>query len=382
MIALDNGAIAVSVICITYNHKLYIEDALKSIVRQKTNFTFEVVVHDDKSSDGTTEIIESYERKYPNLIKPIYENENKYSQNVDILMEICIPFARGKYIALCEGDDYWIDDLKLQKQYDMLEIHSELDMCACAAKQISENHITVEEPDIRPKKEDSVLTVQEVIEGGGNYLATASLFFRKSMFDSLMEFEKILCFDYTYQIKGALRGGIYYLDRKMVVYRRNTAGSWTLRVEKSKKKYAAHIEREIGMLRELDKETLGEFHESIERRIYAYTPFLDQLMINREKFIADLPEKIYSAYLWGLGMRGDAFQEFCNYEKINLEGVCDLKNEGIGKSTIHGYIVFDSNFVFNNSEIIFASNENIYNSLIQSGYDGKLINLQKYMPLS
>lgn len=375
--------IKVSVLCLAYNHKKYIEQALDSIITQKTNFPFEVVVHDDNSTDGTTEIIRHYVKSYPDLIHPLYEKENQFSKGKDVLIDLSLPYTRGKYIAFCECDDYWTDESKLQRQYDILEAHPELDMCACRAAEISGvNGLELQE--IRPKKMDSILTVEEVILEGGRYLATASLFFRKSIFDMQMGFEKILCFDYTHQIKGSLRGGIYYLDRKMAAYRRGVEGSWTMRVERDKEKREQHKKREIEMLHELDRET-RIYHTVIEQRLTAYTPFFDYLMIHAEDIKAEIHRISKTGctfYLWGLGMRGGAFQEFCKHENISLNGVCDIQNICIGKATEYGYQVYESDYVFHNSDIIFASNTNIYNALAESGYSGYLINLQKYMPLS
>lgn len=125
----DKNDIKVSVLVITYNHELFLRECLDSIVCQKTNFPFEVIVHDDKSSDGTTKIIEEYKQKYPNLIVPIYEKENQYLLGKSILEDCVLPYARGKYIALCEGDDRWCDENKLQKQYNFMETHSKYVAC-------------------------------------------------------------------------------------------------------------------------------------------------------------------------------------------------------------------------------------------------------------
>lgn len=377
------NVIEVSVLCLAYNHKKYIKQALDSIITQKTHFSFEVVVHDDNSTDGTTEIIKQYAKSYPDLIHPIYECENQFSKGKDIFIDLSLPHIKGKYIAFCECDDYWTDDSKLQRQYDIMEAHPELDMCACRAMEISGlNGLELQE--IRPKKEDSILTVEEVILEGGRYLATASLFFRKNIFDMQMGFEKILCFDYTHQIKGALRGGIYYLDRKMAAYRKGVEGSWTMRVERDKEKRDQHKKEEIKMLHELDRET-QIYHTVIEQRLTAYTPFYDHLMMHIAEIkaeICSLSKDDHTLYLWGLGMRGDAFQEFCKHEDIGLNGVCDIQNICVGKVTQYGYQIYESDFVFHNSDIIFASNDNIYNALAENEYSGYLINLQKYMPLS
>ena len=115
----------VTIRCITYNHESYIRQCLEGFVMQKTNFPFEAIVHDDASTDGTAAIIREYAAKYPDIIKPIYEVENQYSKHDGSLSRIMNFHTRGKYIAMCEGDDYWIDPLKLQKQVDFLESHPE-----------------------------------------------------------------------------------------------------------------------------------------------------------------------------------------------------------------------------------------------------------------
>lgn len=121
---LDPTKPLVSVWCLTYNHESYIEDALEGFLIQETDFPFEILIHDDASTDRTANIIQEYEARYPNLIKPIYQTENQYSKgNQPELFNS--KRAKGEYIALCEGDDYWIDAKKLQKQVDFLQRNSE-----------------------------------------------------------------------------------------------------------------------------------------------------------------------------------------------------------------------------------------------------------------
>jgi glycosyltransferase involved in cell wall biosynthesis len=110
----------VSVCCITYNHEPYIEDALEGFLIQETDFPFEILIHDDASTDRTADIIGQYEAAYPNLIKPIYQLQNQWSKGIRPEL-INLKRAKAKYIAFCEGDDYWTDPLKLQKQVDFLE---------------------------------------------------------------------------------------------------------------------------------------------------------------------------------------------------------------------------------------------------------------------
>ena len=120
----------VSISCITYNHASFIKKALDGFLSQKTTFPFEILIHDDCSTDGTSDIIREYANRYPDVIFPMFEEENQYSQGRPIGTAVWnLPRARGKYIALCEGDDYWTDPLKLQKQVDFLESHPDYGMC-------------------------------------------------------------------------------------------------------------------------------------------------------------------------------------------------------------------------------------------------------------
>lgn len=117
--------------CTTYNHEPYIKDALNGFIMQQTNFPFIAIIHDDCSTDNTTTILREYAEKYPDIIKPIFETENQYSKKdgtIDRIMEKSIKESGAKYTALCEGDDYWIDPLKLQKQVNFLESHPDYGM--------------------------------------------------------------------------------------------------------------------------------------------------------------------------------------------------------------------------------------------------------------
>ena len=119
----------VTIRCAVYNHEQYIRKCLEGFVMQKTNFKFEAIVHDDVSTDGSVAIIKEYAEKYPDIIKPIFEKENQYSKHDGSLGRIMDENSHGKYIAFCEGDDYWTDPLKLQKQIDFLESHPDYSLC-------------------------------------------------------------------------------------------------------------------------------------------------------------------------------------------------------------------------------------------------------------
>lgn len=126
----ESQPLLVSIRCLAYNHEKYIRETLEGFVMQKTNFRFEAIVHDDASTDATAELIREYAEKYPDIIKPIYETENQYSKKDGSLFRISHEACKGKYIAFCEGDDYWTNPYKLQKQVDFLESHPDYVMCS------------------------------------------------------------------------------------------------------------------------------------------------------------------------------------------------------------------------------------------------------------
>ena len=126
---MGENSILVSIKCTVYNHEPFLRQCLDGFVMQRTNFRFEAIVHDDASTDGSAAIIREYAAKYPDIIKPIYETENQYSKRDGSLRRIMNAHMRGKYVAMCEGDDYWTDPCKLQKQVDFLESHPDYVMC-------------------------------------------------------------------------------------------------------------------------------------------------------------------------------------------------------------------------------------------------------------
>lgn len=124
----ENASILVSIRCAAYNHEKYIRQTLDGFVMQKTDFRFEAIIHDDCSTDGTAAIIREYEAKYPDIIKAFYAPENRYSKNDGSIDKIFEENTRGKYLTICEGDDYWTDPYKLQKQVDFLETHPDYNL--------------------------------------------------------------------------------------------------------------------------------------------------------------------------------------------------------------------------------------------------------------
>lgn len=226
------GLPLVTIRCCTYNHEKFIRQTLDGFVMQKTDFPFEAIVHDDASTDGTAAIIREYAEKYPDIIKPIIEKENQYSKKDGSLLRILNAHTKGKYAAICEGDDYWTDPLKLQKQVDYMEAHSNCTMTCSRVEFFSEARQCMVR-DFRIKEGSQVLPTEDVIIKGGNYIATCSevmrteILFEKGNYDYIKN-----CWvgDYPNQMLSALKGNIYYFDEKMAVYRVDNVESWSRKV--------------------------------------------------------------------------------------------------------------------------------------------------------
>ena len=165
----------VTVICPTYNHEKFIEDAIKGFIDQKTNFKFEVIIHDDASTDNTANIIKKYQKLYPDIITPIYQKENQYSKNIKPL-DICIKKAKGKYIAFCDGDDFWNDSKKLQVQYDFMEDNPKYSCCYHDAYVFNQDGVVSESKLPNEHKKD--YSKQDLILNNC-FILTQSIFFRK-----------------------------------------------------------------------------------------------------------------------------------------------------------------------------------------------------------
>lgn len=229
-----NQNIKVSIICTTYNHEAYIEKALQGFVSQKTSFPFEVIVHDDKSTDKTADIIKKYADRYPAIIVPFLETENQYSKGKDVAMISCAR-ARGEYIAFCEGDDYWTVEDKLKKQIDYLDSHKECAACSHNAIKVDAQGNYLGDYNTTAI-EDTFVTAKDIIDNMW-FFPTASLVARKSVFDKYLQlFNTVPLYDYILKIALADSSPFYYFANKMSAYRCETPGSWSLRISHSKKK--------------------------------------------------------------------------------------------------------------------------------------------------
>ncbi|EQC1056702.1 TPA: glycosyltransferase [Providencia rettgeri] len=206
-------------ICTAYNHENYIKDTLDSILAQKTEYRFELVIHDDKSTDNTTEIILEYKSKFPNIITLIMQDENQYSKGKK-LISLVTPFINGEYTAICEGDDFWTDEFKIQKQISSLIKNPKINLCTHGAV------ITNETGDILPtkfrvhRKDSGIIPYRNVFLTGGQFCATASMFFRTNMLNKELPlfFKNAPVGDFPLEVYLGLNN-IYYIPDIMSTYR-------------------------------------------------------------------------------------------------------------------------------------------------------------------
>lgn len=266
--------IKVSVICLTYNHEKYIRDALEGFVKQKTNFQFEVIIHDDASTDDTPNIIKEYEKKYPLIIKPIYQKENQYGKGINVFEEFLLPKACGKYMALCEGDDFWIDENKLQKQYDVMENNINCGICVHDVLVWDEyNNCIGSMPDKRLNiNESGIINRNEIIK-----LLLGDRVYKKYPFQTSCYFVRYMDvaknspqvkYDMDLLLMIASAYDFYFINEKMSCYRKNTQGSWSdsYRIANDDKLVESELYC-INVHKEFDVYTNYEHHSLVEKDI-------------------------------------------------------------------------------------------------------------------
>lgn len=268
----------VSILCTAYNHEEYIADALEGFVTQQTDFPFEVLISDDASTDKTADIIRDYAERYPDIIRPFLFEENQYGQGTDIYRSYFYPNARGEYIAMCEGDDYWTDPQKLKLQVDWLDAHPEYS--ASAHNTIFLDCRTGRQDVHYAQTGDRDLSFDDVIPCGGNAYHTSSLVYRREFSFERPDFVQVAkgYGDYPRAILLALHGPIRFIDRVMSVYRLSSGPSAFSSAMVKQSASVAHYENVLEMLslvgshvsetqcKALEKAILGMRYHLLEER--------------------------------------------------------------------------------------------------------------------
>ena len=258
--------IIVSIWCLAYNHEKYIKDALEGFLKQKTNFKFEVIVHEDCSTDNTAQIIKEYEEKYPNIIKLIYQTENQYSKGINSFRTFGFPRMKGKYVAFCEGDDFWVDENKLQKQVDYMESHPDCTFCFTNGYKndllLNKKYDFMEHYNGKGFKEDKDFNLVDMLKL--DFIPTCSFLFPLKCVSQMPEYYNERCFagDRRMALYYTAIGYAHYISEKTCNYNFGVANS-ALTKKKTKEQLSRISDERINMCCNLDKFTNKAYHAEI-----------------------------------------------------------------------------------------------------------------------
>lgn len=222
---------------ITYNQIDYIKDCIEGALMQKVDFSTEIVIGDDNSTDGTREILKDYAKKYPDLIRlNLREVRGSGIPGKDNFVST-LKMCNGQYVSLCDGDDYWTDPLKLQKQVDFLEANPDYVLCFHKVDILKPNGEIVDDfITIVPENDETIETLARL----GNYIHTPSVLFRNVIKEFPFEFEQSPIGDYFLYMILSQQGKLKYLSEVMAVYREGV-GIWSLKSEYFKNFNTAYV---------------------------------------------------------------------------------------------------------------------------------------------
>lgn len=266
----------VTVVCNTFNHEKYVKRALEGFLIQQTTFPFEIVIQDDASTDRTAEIIRRYEKRYPHIIRPIYETENLYSKHDGSWQRSLLSHLRGEYLAFCEGDDYWTDPKKLQDQVDVMEAHPEYTICFNRVQFVHEDgspcrYIAPPENEMKHGAVSLDAYVRETFRKGFWVFQTSCFFLRHEMYiwydNERKDFAEVFpCGDLPLVLACLMKGDGYYIDKVCGCYRKTDTGA-TRGSEKESEKERVNWRRLNEAVRYFDRVTGRKYHDDIMHQI-------------------------------------------------------------------------------------------------------------------
>lgn len=289
-----------TVIIMTYNQKDYIAQALESVLSQKIDVDFDILIHDDCSDDGTYEIIADYQNRYPDLIRVIKEDKRRFLKegfNMMIFNHV-VPYINSKYIAYLDGDDYWCDNNKLQKQYDYMTSNPNYSMCFHAAYQLKKDG------DMSSKwffaNEGDIDMSDVVNDQPGIRIATSSIFLTSEAFKDFSEWRKIFPVeDVPMYMTALLYGNVHRFKEPMSVYRQFSIGSWSSQNIDNKERVLSHLNGIITGIKMFDAQTKFVYHDMVVRQIescefrisYANKDYKEIFSKKNKRFVKRLPRK-------------------------------------------------------------------------------------------
>ncbi len=264
---MSKSDIILTAYCMAYNHEKYIKKTLEGFVNQRTSYKYKVIVHDDASTDGTAAIIKEYAERYPDIIVPVLQKENQYSKDAGIFNNFIKPLLEGKYVASCEGDDYWCDPEKLQKQIDFLENNPDFSACAHNTEKIIEDGSSTG-MFFNSSRTDREISTDEIIKYGSAFIHLNSIVCRREYrANKPSAFSVPTAGDYTLLIYLATVGKIWYIADVMSKYRMFSSGSWSAKMKRDKNLKIKHSKDSITALEKMNEYTHGKYSKSFNREI-------------------------------------------------------------------------------------------------------------------
>lgn len=295
----------VSIICLAYNHEKYVNQTLDSLLNQQTNFPYEIIIHDDASTDSTQSILLNYKEKYPKKIKLILQRENQLSKGKDIINDFLVPKVQGKYIAICECDDFWPDSKKLQKQFDILEKEIDCGASVCRVNCVNEKGKKIDDyfprdHFLKPGKIEGKDFISLILNTRTLNLLQfhlSGVMIRETVFKEYAEkkpqYSQIMDVgDIPLFLYCGLKGKVFYLSEAMACYRMGAIGSWNQKNSSVHKKIL-HLEKEIEGLRAFDSFTDRQFKKDIKLAIKKRKFIEYELKRDYQKLLSNEMKDIY-----------------------------------------------------------------------------------------
>lgn len=307
-----NRDVMVSVMCYTYNHVNTIRDALEGFLMQKADFTYDVFIYDDASTDGTSDIVREYVQKYPDIFHAFIEEKNMY-RNPDRrerTHELETKNLSGKYIAMCEGDDFWIDCNKLQIQVEFMESHPECEMYLHNALWLNCENSTMKSGNLFDGADERDLSAEEIIMQYGGHPATSSFLYKKELLKGPHFFYEASVGDYTLLLHAFARGSVHYSNRIMSVYRYMKPGSYSENLRTDDDLVVYYNMGLLHFLHEYDRYTEYRHHKWCSGRIQWHSTNI----VNRVRKDVTIKESILHCMGQGYPLVEDSLQYADNLE--------------------------------------------------------------------
>lgn len=323
----------ISVCVLSYNHEKYIRECLDSILAQKTKFVFEILIHDDASTDGTQKIIQEYQKVYPERIRVIIEEENQFQNGCKaVLFEKVFPKVRGRYIALCESDDYWCEINKLQEQYDALENNKDCNICTTETTVINENGhktgVVIPQRYVAPGIIPGTQMLNYISYNDTHLFHTSSMMFRSAVFKKIeYKLPRFMTVSYTGDraiiLYLATCGNLFFIKQKMSCYRIMSIGSWSSKVSASK---IAHYNSDLD-IREMAKAFNQYTSSKYSQQMHHYITIINFRIYLYERNYRKVCSARYKELFLKLSFKERLYYSVCSKFPMIDKIYCRLKNK-------------------------------------------------------